>query len=120
MLNAGLLDPEERRAAYAEALALVNASHIESLSLVLMEAWLEGTPGLVAAGSEVLREHVERAGGGLVFGTYEEFRTAVDDLVSRRRPPARAGRGRARVRARRVRLAAVSERFRDTVEQLAA
>ena len=120
VVHAGLLDPEERRAAYAEALALVNASHMESLSIVLMEAWLEGTPGLVAGGSEVLREHAERAGGGFVFGSYEEFRAAVDELVSdamRRRELGEAGR--AYVLGE-YGWPAVRERFRDTVEQLAA
>jgi glycosyltransferase involved in cell wall biosynthesis len=120
VVRAGLLHPKERRAAYAEALALVNASHMESLSIVLMEAWLEGTPGLVATGSDVLREHAERSGGGLVFGSYEEFRAAVDELVSdatRRRELGEAGR--AYVLGE-YGWPAVRERFRGTVEQLAA
>ena len=102
---AGFLDEGERRAAYAEALALVNPSHMESLSIVLMEAWLEGTPALVSSGSEVLREHVERSGGGLAFDSYEDFRDAVDRLVERERPARGARQRRARLRARRVRLA---------------
>ena len=57
VVHAGLLGEEEQRAAYAEAIALVNPSELESLSIVLMEAWLEGTPALVADGSEVMREH---------------------------------------------------------------
>jgi glycosyltransferase involved in cell wall biosynthesis len=81
VVRAGLLDDEERRAAYADALALVNPSHMESFSIVLMEAWLEGTPVLVAEGSEVLREHVEHSGGGLTFDSYESYRDAVDRLV---------------------------------------
>jgi glycosyltransferase involved in cell wall biosynthesis len=82
VVRAGFVNPEERRAAYAEAVALVNPSHLESLSIVLMEAWLEGTPAVVAAGSDVLREHCERSGGGLAFGSYEEYRDAVDRLLS--------------------------------------
>ena len=35
---------------------------MESLSIVLMEAWLEGTPALISSGSDVLREHVEQFG----------------------------------------------------------
>jgi glycosyltransferase involved in cell wall biosynthesis len=82
VVDAGFVSPEERRAAYAEAVALVNPSHLESLSIVLMEAWLEGTPAVVAAGSEVLREHCERSGGGLAFGSYDQYRDAVDKLLS--------------------------------------
>src|SRR4029450_3501926 len=82
VVDAGFVSPEERRAAYAEAFALVTPSHLESLSIVLMEAWLEGTPAVVAAGSEVLREHSERSGGGLAFGSYDQYRDAVDKLLS--------------------------------------
>jgi glycosyltransferase involved in cell wall biosynthesis len=81
VVNAGFLSAEERRAAYAEALALVNPSHMESFSIVLMEAWLEGTPALVAEGSDVLREHAEQSGGALVFDSYESYRDSVDELL---------------------------------------
>ena len=50
VLELGYVDEPTKRAVYAGALALVNPSEMESLSLVLMEAWLEGTPALVAAG----------------------------------------------------------------------
>jgi glycosyltransferase involved in cell wall biosynthesis len=53
---------------------------LESLSLVLLEAWLEETPALVAQGSDVLRYHCEQSGGGFVFGSYEEYRNALDRL----------------------------------------
>jgi glycosyltransferase involved in cell wall biosynthesis len=82
VVEAGFVSPEERRAAYSEAVALVNPSHHESLSIVLMEAWLEGTPAVVAAGSDVLREHCELSGGGLTFGSYDQYRDAVDRLLS--------------------------------------
>lgn len=81
VVKVGFVSPEERRAAYAEALALVSASRMESLSLVLLEAWLEGTPGVVAVGSDVMREHCERSGGGFLFGSYERYREAIDRLV---------------------------------------
>ena len=95
VVNAGFLDEEERRAAYAEAVALVNPSHMESFSIVLMEAWLEGTPALVAEGSDVLREHAERSGGALTFNSYEDYRDAVDSLTgdpNRRRDLGEKGR----------------------------
>ncbi|WP_217922569.1 glycosyltransferase family 4 protein [Miltoncostaea oceani] len=76
----GYLSEEDKRAAYAGAVALVNPSQLESLSIVLMEAWLEGTPALVAAGSEVMRDHCAASGGGLAFGTYAQYRDALDGL----------------------------------------
>jgi glycosyltransferase involved in cell wall biosynthesis len=81
VLTVGFVSPQERRAAYAEALALVSASRLESLSLALLEAWLEGTPAVVAVGSDVMREHCERSGGGLLFGSYERYREAIDRLL---------------------------------------
>jgi glycosyltransferase involved in cell wall biosynthesis len=87
VVRLGFLPDEDVRSAHAGALALVNPSHMESLSLVLMEAWLEGVPGLVAEGSEVLRDHVARSGGGIAFGDYGGFRDAVTLLL--RDPAAR-------------------------------
>jgi glycosyltransferase involved in cell wall biosynthesis len=81
VVEAGYVSDEEKRAAYAEAIALVNPSVMESLSLVLMEAWLEGTPAIVAAGSEVMRDHCERSGGGWAVDAYEGYRDAVDALL---------------------------------------
>ena len=89
VVELGFLSEADKRAAYAGALALVNPSEMESLSLVLMEAWLEGTPALVAAGSEVMSEHVLRSGGGMTFADYDDFRGAVAALLD---DPARARR----------------------------
>ena len=93
VVELGYVDDDAKRAVYAGALALVNPSEMESLSLVLMEAWLEGTPAIVAAGSEVMADHVGRSGGGMTFASYEDFRAAVarllDDPAERERMGAR-------------------------------
>ena len=120
VVHAGFLEEDERRAAYAEALALVNPSELESFSIVLMEAWLEGTPALVAARSDVMREHIQRSDGGLTFADYEEYRDAVDTLLAnedRRRELGEAGKTYVREQ---YSWPAVRQRFRDTVELLAA
>jgi glycosyltransferase involved in cell wall biosynthesis len=59
----GFVDDAVKYDAFAAALAVVNLSLAESLSFVLMEAWLCGTPVIVHADSEVCREHVELSGG---------------------------------------------------------
>ena len=81
VLEVGYLSEQDKRSAYAEAVALVNPSELESLSLVLMEAWLEGTPALVAAGSDVLKEHCERSGGGFAFADAAEFAEGLGRLL---------------------------------------
>ena len=118
VVHAGFVPEDEKRAAYAEALALVNPSHMESLSIVLMEAWLEGTPALVDEGSAVLREHAERSGGALLFDSYESYRDGLDRL--RAEPATREQLGAA---GREYVLGAygwpaVRTRFREAVESL--
>ena len=81
VVELGYVSEEDKRAVYAGALALVNPSEMESLSIVLMEAWREGTPAVVAAGSEVMSDHVARSGGGMTFADYDEFRAAVARLL---------------------------------------
>jgi glycosyltransferase involved in cell wall biosynthesis len=120
VVHAGFLDDDERRAAYAEAIALVNPSELESFSIVLMEAWREGTPALVAAGSDVMRDHVERCGGGFTFDSYESYRDGVDRLLDdpdRARTMGQAGR---EYVLQEYSWPVVRQRFRDTVELLAA
>jgi glycosyltransferase involved in cell wall biosynthesis len=120
VVRLGFLDEEEKRAAYGEALALVQPSHLESLSIVLLEAWVEGTPALVAAGSDVLRDHCLRSGGGLLFASFVEYRDAVDELMTNEPLRSELGTaGREYVFAN-YNWESVSARFRDVVERLAA
>jgi glycosyltransferase involved in cell wall biosynthesis len=114
----GFVTEEERRAAYAEALAVVNPSHLESLSLVLMEAWLEGTPCIVAAESAVMRAHCERSGGGFTFDSYESLREAVDRLRADHTLRASMGAAGREYVLERYGWPQVRERFRHAVEDM--
>jgi glycosyltransferase involved in cell wall biosynthesis len=100
VLDLGFVPPQDKLDAYAAALALCQPSLLESFSIVMMEAWLAGTPALVHAGCPVTREHCLTSNGGLFFGDYFEFVEAVEllrgDEVLRRRM---AGNGRAYVLA---------------------
>ncbi|HSP04298.1 MAG TPA: glycosyltransferase family 4 protein [Acidimicrobiales bacterium] len=58
---------EERDAAMAGAVALVHPSPYESFGMVVTEAWAQRTPVLALGGNDVLRGHIERSGGGLLF-----------------------------------------------------
>jgi glycosyltransferase involved in cell wall biosynthesis len=81
VLELGYVSEAEKRALFAEAVALVNPSELESLSVVLLEAWREGTPALVAAGSDVMAEHCARSGAGLTFAGADEFDRALRRLL---------------------------------------
>ncbi len=101
-------------------LALVNPSVLESFSIVLMEAWLEGTPAIVASGSEVMREHCEESGGGFVFDSYETYRDAVNQLLDEPEIGRRLGQaGRNYVRGE-YSWPAVRRRLQTTIEKIAA
>ena len=79
--HVGYLDEQAKRGALAGARALINPSVLESFSIVLLEAWLEGTPGVVAAGSEVMRDHCEDSGGGIAYANQVEFDAALDRVI---------------------------------------
>ena len=50
MIELGYVPRRDRAAAYAGASVLVHPSRLESLGMVMLEAWLAGTPALVNAG----------------------------------------------------------------------
>jgi glycosyltransferase involved in cell wall biosynthesis len=79
---AGVVPDGEKLAAIARSRALVMPSRHESLSMVVLEAWMMKRPVLVNGDCEVLRAQVLRADGGLYYRRYEEFAAAMDLLVS--------------------------------------
>jgi len=85
----GVVPEAEKLAAIARARALVMPSRHESLSMVVLEAWMMKRPVLVNGDCEVLRGQVLRSGGGLYYRRYEEFAAALDLLLAE---PALAGR----------------------------
>ena len=78
----GVVPDGEKLAAIARARALVMPSRHESLSMVVLEAWMMQRPVLVNGDCEVLRGQVLRADGGLYYRRYEEFAAAMDLLLA--------------------------------------
>ncbi|HWQ15346.1 MAG TPA: glycosyltransferase family 4 protein [Roseiflexaceae bacterium] len=98
VLDLGDVPPQERHDAYAAADVFVQPSTYESFSIVLMEAWLQGTPALVNARCDVTRRFAEDSEAGLAFDGFGEFAAALDLLLAD--PPLRrelGARGRAYV-----------------------
>jgi glycosyltransferase involved in cell wall biosynthesis len=77
----GVVPDGEKLAALARSRALVMPSRHESLSMVVLEAWMMQRPVLVNGDCEVLRGQVLRANGGLYYRRYEEFAAALDLLM---------------------------------------
>jgi glycosyltransferase involved in cell wall biosynthesis len=88
----GRLPTGDLRDAYAAADLFCQPSRNESFSIVIMESWLQGRPVLVHRDCDVTREHVERSGGGWIFGDLDSFAAAVSSAVAE--PAAAEMRGR--------------------------
>ena len=88
LLDVGFVSEQGKHEAMAGAVAFVHPSVNESFGIVLLEAWLAGTPGLVHAGSAVLRWQCRQANGGLWFRHYPDFEEGLlrllDDPALRR------------------------------------
>ena len=78
----GYVSDEVRRALLTHARALIVPSPYESLSIVLLEAWNQGTPAIVNGLCKVLAGQVSRANGGLFYRSASEFAEAMDYLLS--------------------------------------
>lgn len=120
VLDFGFLSVQDKYDACAAAVALCQPSLRESFSIVMMEAWLCGTPVLVHARCAVTREHCLASNGGLWFDDYFEFVEALellqDDPDLRRRL---AENGRAYVLAN-FTWERVTERYLDVLGRLGA
>jgi len=77
----GFVSEEEKLSRMKGARALIQLSRNESFSIVMMEAWLVGTPVIVHADCPVTRDHVVRSGGGLYAGSEEEFSACLKYLM---------------------------------------
>jgi glycosyltransferase involved in cell wall biosynthesis len=116
----GYLDATAKAEAYAAATVVCQPSVNESFSIVLMEAWLAGTPVLVHARCPVTTHHVLSASGGLAFDDFYEFAEALDLLLEDGERRRRLGaQGRAYVEAV-YSWPAVMARLRETLERIVA
>lgn len=78
----GVVSEAEKVAALRACATLVMPSFLESLSIVLLEAWSQGAPALVNARCRVLEGQCRRSNGGLYYRGYEEFRAALELLLA--------------------------------------
>lgn len=78
----GVVTESDKWSIVRDATVSVSPSALESFSLVVMEAWEQSVPVVVNATCDPTREHCERSGGGLWFGSYAEFEAVLDRLLS--------------------------------------
>lgn len=103
-----------------DAAVSVSPSALESFSLVVLEAWVDGVPVLVNGRCEPTMEHCRRSGGGLWFTSFLEFdavlQRLIDDPQLRR---SLGGRGRAYVEGH-YRWSELIGRYADFLERVVA
>lgn len=92
IVSLGFVSEEDKFDAMAAAVALVQPSKYESLSLVALESWLVKTPVLVNGRSEVLKYQCRQSNGGLYYSNYDEFELALNRLLSDSEMTAQMGR----------------------------
>jgi len=73
----GFQTEAEKLDVYAAAEALIQPSLMESFSIVIMEAWLSGTPVIVPRDCPVTAYHVRQSGGGLQYRGFAQFAAAL-------------------------------------------
>lgn len=116
----GFVSDEEKARLLAGAIALVLPSPYESLSMVVLEAWMHARPVVVSARSPVLVGQVRRAAGGLWYADSPQYAEALALLATE---PGRAGalgaQGRRYARGR-FRPEAVGLRLEELVASVAA
>lgn len=81
IVSLGFLSEQDKFNTLSASRMLIMPSPYESLSIVLLEAWLAKIPVLVNGDCEVMRGQCERSGGGLAYGNYNEFAQNVDYLL---------------------------------------
>lgn len=82
IVYAGFVSEEEKFSAMKGAVALVQPSHFESLSIVTLEAMDVGTPVLVNGNCRVLKGHCKRSNAGLYYRNYLEFEGMLNYMLS--------------------------------------
>ena len=83
LLNLPSFADEEKRELLGSATIVAQPSRVESLGLVLIEAWANRKP-VIAAGIEVSRELVRTSGGGTIvpFGDAQRLAQAIEDQLA--------------------------------------
>lgn len=91
IVSLGYVDEQMKYDGIAAATLLILPSPYESLSMTCQEAWWVSRPVLANARSAVLRDQIQRSGGGWLYDDFESFAHVLDEVQAL--PDAHAVRG---------------------------
>ncbi|MBP1589775.1 MAG: glycosyltransferase family 4 protein [Kiritimatiellae bacterium] len=117
IVDVGFVSEQEKHEAMAGALAFIHPSVNESFGIVLLEAFLAGTPALVHGKSRVLVSQCRAAQAGLWFRNYPDFELQLLTLLDNPELCATLGRnGREFVR-REYSWPVIEKKFMDALDR---
>lgn len=111
VVDLGFVSEDDKKKLMANSMALCQPSTNESFSIVMMEAWQQGTPCLVNGACPVTRHHVSVSNGGLYFENSLEFKGVLRYLLDHLEVAAEMGENGARYVATEYDWSAVLQRF---------
>lgn len=82
IITTGYVSDTEKYGAMRAAMAVIQPSRYESYSISTVESMQCGTPVIVNGECHVLKAHVKKSGAGFSYGSYEEFRSALNSILS--------------------------------------
>ncbi|MDW7726935.1 MAG: glycosyltransferase [Candidatus Methanoperedens sp.] len=91
IIELGFLSEQDKFNGIKAAKLLIMPSQYESLSMVIMEAWLCNNAVLVNGNCEVLKGQCVKSNGGLYYINYDEFRECLNLLLMDSQLRARMG-----------------------------
>lgn len=78
----GFVSERDKFDALQAATAVIQPSRYESLSIIILQAWLVGTAVVVNAHCAVTRQQCQRSNGGLYYSSYDEFTAILNRLLA--------------------------------------
>jgi glycosyltransferase involved in cell wall biosynthesis len=78
----GYVSDPEKYGAMRAAMAVIQPSRYESYSISTIESMQCGTPVIVNGECNVLKAHIEKSSAGFSYTSYEEFKSALDSILS--------------------------------------
>jgi glycosyltransferase involved in cell wall biosynthesis len=117
VLDCGFVREDLKHDGYAASMAFCQPSTNESFSIVVMEAWLAGTPSLVHADCAVTSYHCLRSNGGLLFRDYYEFEECLLSMLEQKRLREALAAGGRRYVLNEFSWSSILKRYRDAFDR---
>jgi glycosyltransferase involved in cell wall biosynthesis len=114
----GEVSEQEKFTLLQNCRALILPSLYESLSLVALEAWAQGTPVIARQGSAVLEGHIRSCGGGLLFEDTKSLHNSIKQFCEDAQLARRMGESGRRYVAEKYSWQRIIDAYCDAVEAI--